>query len=58
MVRPDHEFFDEMIAAGLPAVNAGDSAAVRNLHSAVDEGAMFGLKLDEKGAAVQPETTR
>jgi NADPH-dependent 2,4-dienoyl-CoA reductase/sulfur reductase-like enzyme len=53
-VRPDHEFFDEMVAAGLPVVNAGDSAAVRNLHAAVDEGAMFGLKLDEKALLFNP----
>lgn len=53
-VRPDHEFFDEMAAAGLPVVNAGDSAAVRNLHAAVDEGAMFGLKLDEKALLFNP----
>lgn len=47
-VRPNRSFFDQMVAAGLPVVNAGDSVAVRNLHAAVDEGALFGLKLDEK----------
>lgn len=46
-VRPNSEAFERFVAAGLPVVNAGDSVAVRNLHSAVDEGARFGLTLDE-----------
>lgn len=47
-VRPNTETFESLVAAGLPVVNAGDSVAVRNLHCAVDEGARFGLTLDEK----------
>ncbi len=53
-VKPDRTFFDEMVAAGLPVVNAGDSLEVRNLHAAVDEGALFGLKLDEKSLLFNP----
>lgn len=53
-VKPNQEFFRQMLAAGLPVVNAGDSVAVRNLHAAVDEGALFGLKLDEKSLIWNP----
>lgn len=47
-VRPNREFYDEMVKAGLPVVNVGDSVSPRNLHYAVTEGATFGLTLDEK----------
>lgn len=56
-VKPDVEFFNRMVSEGLNVVNAGDSVEVRNLHSAVDEGAMFGLKLDEKALIFNPNNT-
>jgi hypothetical protein len=43
-----------LAAAGLPVVNAGDAVSVRNLHAAVDEGALFGLKLDEDSLLFNP----
>ena len=45
--RSNTALFDELMAAGVPVVNAGDSKAPRNLHAAVMEGATFGLKLEE-----------
>lgn len=45
--RSNTALFDELRAAGVPVVNAGDSKAPRNLHAAVMEGATFGLKLEE-----------
>ena len=44
--RSNTALFDELMAAGVPVVNAGDSKAPRNLHAAVMEGATFGLKLE------------
>jgi NADPH-dependent 2,4-dienoyl-CoA reductase/sulfur reductase-like enzyme len=45
--RSNAEFLNELKAAGIKAVNAGDSVRPRNLNSAVTEGAAFGLSLDE-----------
>ena len=45
--RSNTALFDELWAAGVPVVNAGDSKSPRNLHAAVMEGATFGLKLEE-----------
>lgn len=45
--RSNTALFDELRAAGVPVVNAGDSKSPRNLHAAVWEGANFGLKLEE-----------
>lgn len=45
--RPNAEFLNQLKAAGIKAVNAGDSVRPRNLNSAVTEGAAFGLSLDE-----------
>jgi 2,4-dienoyl-CoA reductase-like NADH-dependent reductase (Old Yellow Enzyme family)/thioredoxin reductase len=45
-VRPNNVFFEEMKAAGLKAVNVGDSVSVRNLHAAVKEGAIFAKNLE------------
>ena len=45
--RSNTELFDQLRAAGVPVVNAGDSKSPRNLHAAVMEGATFGLKLEE-----------
>ena len=45
--RSNTALFDELRAAGVPVVNAGDSKSPRNLHAAVMEGATFGLKLEE-----------
>jgi thioredoxin reductase len=39
--------FDELRAAGVPVINAGDSVRVRNLYWAVKEGSNFGLAVDE-----------
>ncbi len=46
--RSNTALFDELCAAGVPVINAGDSKSPRNLHAAVFEGALFGLKLEEK----------
>ena len=40
--------FDALKALGIPVFNAGDSIAPRNLHTAVSEGAKFGLNIDEE----------
>lgn len=45
--RPNTALFDQLRAAGVPVVNAGDSRQPRNLHAAVMEGATFGLRLEE-----------
>ena len=45
--RSNMALFDELCAAGVPVINAGDSKSPRNLHAAVMEGATFGLKLEE-----------
>jgi NADPH-dependent 2,4-dienoyl-CoA reductase/sulfur reductase-like enzyme len=44
--RPNDGFFQELKAAGIPAVNAGDAVRPRNLRAAVHEGAAFGLNLE------------
>ena len=46
--RSNTALFEELCAAGVPVINAGDSKSPRNLHAAVFEGASFGLKLEEK----------
>ena len=45
-VRPNVDFLNEMKAAGIEAVNVGDAVAPRNLHAAVNEGAVFGKNVD------------
>jgi hypothetical protein len=45
--KSNSEFLNELKAAGIRVINAGDSVRPRNLHSAVTEGAAFGLSLDE-----------
>ncbi|HML36285.1 MAG TPA: FAD-dependent oxidoreductase [Bacillota bacterium] len=45
--RANTELLDELKAAGIKVVSAGDSIRPRNLNSAVTEGAAFGLSLDE-----------
>ena len=39
---------NELAAAGLHVINAGDSVHPRSLFAAVREGASFGLNLDEE----------
>lgn len=56
-VKPNQSFYNEMLEAGLPVVNAGDAVSVRNLHAAVYEGATFGLKLDEKALLWNPNNS-
>ncbi|MHC1787775.1 MAG: FAD-dependent oxidoreductase [Christensenellales bacterium] len=51
--KPDTAFLDQMLQAGLPVVNAGDSDKVRNLHHAVLAGATFGRDVDA-GALINP----
>ena len=46
-VRANTALFEDLKAAGIPVMNAGDAVRPRNLHAAVQEGAMFGLDLDE-----------
>ena len=46
--RSNTGFFEQLCAAGIPVVNAGDSKQPRNLHAAVMEGATFGLKLEDQ----------
>ena len=50
-VEPDDSFYEELLAAGVAAATIGDQKQVRNLRSAVTEGANAGLTLD-KGLAV------
>ena len=45
-VKPNVEFLEEAIEAGLQIVNIGDSVRPRNLHAAVIEGAVFGKNVD------------
>jgi thioredoxin reductase len=45
--RPVLDLFDELRAAGIPVINAGDSVRPRNLYYAVKEGSAFGLEVDE-----------
>lgn len=51
--RSNTAFLDEMRAAGIPVVNAGDSDKVRNLHHAILAGATFGKDVDAS-ALVNP----
>ncbi len=44
--RPVTGLFDELRAAGIGAINVGDSISPRNLYHAVREGAAFGLAVD------------
>jgi 2,4-dienoyl-CoA reductase-like NADH-dependent reductase (Old Yellow Enzyme family)/thioredoxin reductase len=46
--RPNVGLLGEMVAAGLRVINVGDALRPRNLNSAVKEGALFGLSLDEQ----------
>lgn len=45
-VKPNTAFLDEMRAAGLNVVNVGDAVMPRNLHAAVNEGAVFGKNVE------------
>jgi 2,4-dienoyl-CoA reductase-like NADH-dependent reductase (Old Yellow Enzyme family)/thioredoxin reductase len=45
--RPVTDLFDELRAAGMPVINAGDSIRPRNLYHAVKEGSWFGLAVDQ-----------
>lgn len=45
--RPVTALFDELRAAGVTVLNAGDSVRPRNLYHAVKEGSAFGLAVDE-----------
>jgi thioredoxin reductase len=45
--RPETALFDELRAAGVHVLNAGDSVRPRNLYHAVKEGSAFGLAVDE-----------
>lgn len=45
-VEPDSSLYDELSAAGIRAIRIGDCKQVRNLRSAVTEGANVGLTLD------------
>ena len=42
------ELLHQLMAAGVPVVNVGDSVSPRNLHAAVREGAAVGLTVDEQ----------
>ena len=44
--RPSTELLSELVAAGIPVLNVGDSVTPRNLHAAVREGAAAGLSID------------
>jgi len=46
-LRPETGLFDELRAAGVPVINAGDAVRPRNLYWAVKEGSGFGLAVDE-----------
>lgn len=46
--RPNTELLHQLMAAGVPVVNVGDSVSPRNLHAAVREGAAVGLTVDEQ----------
>jgi thioredoxin reductase len=45
--RPELALFEELRAAGVRVLNAGDSVRPRNLYQAVKEGSAFGLAVDE-----------
>jgi 2,4-dienoyl-CoA reductase-like NADH-dependent reductase (Old Yellow Enzyme family)/thioredoxin reductase len=45
--RPELALFDQLRAAGVNVLNAGDSVAPRNLYHAVKEGSAFGLAVDQ-----------
>ena len=45
-VKPNVEFMKEAVAAGLQVVNIGDSVRPRNLHAAVQDGAVFGKNVE------------
>lgn len=45
-LEPDNSLYDELLAAGIRTVRIGDCKQVRNLRSAVTEGANVGLTLD------------
>jgi len=53
LIKPNLEFMDEAVAAGLQVVNIGDSVKPRNLHAAVLEGAVFGKNVEGE-ALVNP----
>jgi 2,4-dienoyl-CoA reductase-like NADH-dependent reductase (Old Yellow Enzyme family)/thioredoxin reductase len=46
--RPATTLFEELRAAGVNVLNAGDSVRPRNLYHAVKEGAAFGLAVDSQ----------
>lgn len=45
-LEPDNSLYDDLLAAGIRTVRIGDCKQVRNLRSAVTEGANVGLTLD------------
>ncbi len=45
-VKPNVEFLEEAVRAGVQIVNIGDSVKPRNLHAAVNEGAVFGKNVE------------
>jgi predicted HAD superfamily phosphohydrolase len=45
--RPVVDLFGQLEAAGVHAINVGDSLRPRNLYHAVKEGSAFGLAVDE-----------
>ena len=47
-LRPETTFFGQLRAAGIHALNVGDSVRPRNLYWAVKEGSGFGLAVDER----------
>ena len=46
--RPNVDLLHQLLEAGLKVMNVGDALRPRNLNSAVKEGALFGLSLDEQ----------
>jgi NADPH-dependent glutamate synthase beta subunit-like oxidoreductase len=46
-VQPDDSLYDELLDAGITVIKIGDRKTVRNLRSAVTDGANAGLTLDE-----------
>ena len=46
-VRPNSKLTEELRAAGIKAVGAGDAVKVKNLHHAVMDGATFGKNVDK-----------
>jgi hypothetical protein len=46
-VAPEDSLYDQLLEAGVTAVKIGDHKRVRNLLSAVKEGANAGLTIDE-----------